>query len=140
MKKGICLLLSILFLFSCMPVVIFAEDSPNLDEEIIEEIGNVTVNDSAMAYASSEKNTLWTPAGSLIDGKYSKDTWQEEIVKYSRGDLETAIAICKKLNGEIDTQSQIAVIKEVLKDHCVKLSQITLKLGLEIDAESIKFQ
>ena len=67
-----------------MPVVIFAEDSPNLDEEIIEEIGNVTVNDSAMAYASSEKNTLWTPAGSLIDGKYSKDTWQGWEVGYPK--------------------------------------------------------
>ncbi len=84
MKKVICLLLSILFILSCMPMVILADDvvPEELPEQIVEGIGNVTVNDSAMAYASSEKNTLWTPASSLIDGKYSKDTWQGWEVGY----------------------------------------------------------
>ena len=80
MKKGISLLLSVLFLLSCMPLAIFAEENDGGVEE--EEIYNVTQNDSARAYSSSEKNSLWTPAGSLIDGKFSKDTWQGWEVGY----------------------------------------------------------
>ena len=82
MKRVICLLLSLVFLLSCAPVVVFAEEAPETEGTVTEEIGNVTVNDSAMAYASSEKTTLWTPAGALIDGKYSKDTWQGWEVGY----------------------------------------------------------
>ena len=66
-----------------MPFVVFAQEQTESDEQIgAEEITNVARNESALAYASSEKNTLWTPAGSLIDGNYSKDTWQGWEVGY----------------------------------------------------------
>ena len=77
MKKGICLFLSIVLLLSCLPLAIFAEEiNEGGEAEETVELTNVAQNESALAYATSEKNTLWTPAGSLIDGKYSKDTWQ----------------------------------------------------------------
>ena len=79
MRKGICLLLSFIFLLSCMPFAIFANE---VSGEETEELYNVTTSDSALAYSSSEKNTLWTPASALIDGKYSKDTWQGWEVGY----------------------------------------------------------
>lgn len=80
MKKGLCLLLSFVFLLSCMPFAVFANETGETGEN--EEISNVALNESALAYSSSEKNTLWTPAGSLNDGQYSKDTWQGWEVGY----------------------------------------------------------
>ena len=92
MKKGLCLLLSILFILSCLPMATFANELEENDEnqESTEnqegtealELYNVTQSENALAYSSSEKNTLWTPAGALIDGKYSKDTWQGWEVGY----------------------------------------------------------
>ena len=80
MKKGLCLLLSFVFLLSCMPFVVFANDTGETEETDV--ISNVALNESALAYSSSEKNTLWTPAAALNDGKYSKDTWQGWEVGY----------------------------------------------------------
>ena len=76
MKRIVSLLLSVVFLLSAFSIVSFAE------EQTEEEIYNVSCVENALPYASSEKNTLWTPAGSLNDGKFSKDTWQGWECKY----------------------------------------------------------
>jgi len=84
MKKGICLLLSVLFILSCLPMAVFADavDNGGGNDENADELYNVTQSENAMAYASSEKTSLWTPAKALIDGQYSKDTWQGWEVGY----------------------------------------------------------
>ncbi|MBQ7226048.1 MAG: discoidin domain-containing protein [Clostridia bacterium] len=71
MKKILALLLSLVFLLSCVPLVVLAEEN---DENV--EITNIATVKNALAYATSEKNSLWTPALSLNDGKHSSDTWQ----------------------------------------------------------------
>ena len=80
MKKGLCLLLSIIFVLSCLPLAVFADELGG--GEVVEELYNVTQSENAIPYSSSEKNTLWTPSTALIDGKYSKDTWQGWEVGY----------------------------------------------------------
>lgn len=65
MKKLLSLALSIIFLLSSFTFSAFAEG---------EELSNISSN--GIGYATSEKNTLWTPSKALNDGKYSKDTWQ----------------------------------------------------------------
>ncbi len=65
MKKMICLLISIIFLLCTMSTLSFATQ---------EELVNIAPN--GLAYASSEKNTRWTPVIALNDGAYSSDTWQ----------------------------------------------------------------
>ena len=77
MKKIISLLLSLVFLLSSMSLAVFAEET---NEE--EELYNVARVENALAYATSEKNTLWTPAYALNDGQYSSDTWQGWECKY----------------------------------------------------------
>ena len=79
MKRGLSLLLSILLLLSVMSIPVFAQETTGeTQDENTEsaELTNVALAESALPYASSEKNTLWTPASALNDGKYSKDTWQ----------------------------------------------------------------
>lgn len=80
MKKVICLLLAFVFILSCLPMAVFADEIGDSGET--DELYNVTKSENALAYSSSEKNTLWTPAASLIDGKYSDDTWQGWEVGY----------------------------------------------------------
>lgn len=75
MKKVISLILSIAFLLSCFATVSFASET-EVENEIKDEITNVALVENALAYTTSEKNTLWTPVVALNDGKYSKDTWQ----------------------------------------------------------------
>ena len=76
MKRIVSLLLSVVFLMSAFSVVSFAE------EPIEEEIYNVARVENALPYASSEKNTLWTPARALNDGLHNSDTWQGWECKY----------------------------------------------------------
>lgn len=71
MKKAISLILSIVFLLSCFSTVSLASETENQ-----EELTNIARVENALAYATSEKNTLWTPVVALNDGNYSKDTWQ----------------------------------------------------------------
>ena len=71
MKRFVSLLLLAVFILSCMPMLVFAEDTENTGE-----LTNIARVENALAYSSSEKNTLWTPARALIDGKKSADTWQ----------------------------------------------------------------
>lgn len=75
MKKILSFILAVMLLLSSVPMVIFAEEGEGAVGD--EELYNVAYkNSNAVAYASSEKNTLWTPAKSLIDGAKSEDTWQ----------------------------------------------------------------
>ena len=83
MKKGISFLLSIIFLLSGLSTLAFADDAvdggTSGDETLVEEPYNVARVENALAYASSEKNTLWTPSVALNDGKYNNGTqsnWQ----------------------------------------------------------------
>ena len=78
MKRIISALLSLMLLLSAMSTVIFADEEAGEAEggEVAEEITNIALVENALPYASSEKNTLWTPAAALNDGKCSKDTWQ----------------------------------------------------------------
>ncbi len=79
MKKGLSLLLSILILLSAMSTIAFAQETvEGATDEDVGEMGltNIALVENALPYASSEKNTLWTPAAALNDGKTSDDTWQ----------------------------------------------------------------
>lgn len=80
MKKIVSLFLSLVFLLSSMTVLVFAEDTAVEGGE--EELTNVAGVENAIAYASSEKNTLWTPAKALNDGAKGSDTWQGWECKY----------------------------------------------------------
>ena len=84
MKRIISALLSFVLLLSVMSVAVFAEDGAGTTQggEAADEITNVARVENALAYASSEKNTLWTPAAALNDGKLEKDTWQGWECKY----------------------------------------------------------
>ena len=81
MKRGLSFLLSIIFLFSGLSMIALAEDTAG-DETQGGEPFNVARVENAMAYASSEKNTSWTPSAALNDGAYSKDTWQGWECRY----------------------------------------------------------
>ncbi|MBE6673848.1 MAG: discoidin domain-containing protein [Ruminococcaceae bacterium] len=77
MKRFVSLLLLSALILSCIPMLVFAEETENT-----EELTNIARVENALAYASSEKNTLWTPAKALIDGKKNTDTWQGWEVGY----------------------------------------------------------
>lgn len=81
MKRCLSFLLSIIFVFSSLSMIAFADDTVGNEAEK-EELYNVARVENALAYASSEKNTLWTPSVALNDGKYSKDTWQGWECRY----------------------------------------------------------
>ena len=68
MKKLASLLIALILAISCLPLVAFAQDGAG------GELENISPN--GLAYCSSEKNTLWTPAKALNDGQHSADTWQ----------------------------------------------------------------
>lgn len=77
MKRILSFALSLLLLLTSIPMVVLAEENTEDNTEEKEELYNVAYgNPNAMSYASSEKNTLWTPAAALNDGKKSADTWQ----------------------------------------------------------------
>lgn len=86
MKRSLSFLLSIIFLFSGLSMIAFADDTvgdgTTGGEASTEEPHNVALVENALPYASSEKNTLWTPSVALNDGKYSKDTWQGWECRY----------------------------------------------------------
>lgn len=77
MKRGIAFVLSIILLLSAMSTFVFAVDGEESDE-----LTNIARVESALAYSTSEKNTLWTPAYALNDGLKSSDTWQGWECKY----------------------------------------------------------
>ncbi len=61
MKKLFSVILSLVFLLTLMANFAFADEVEN-------EITNIAPNGTA--YSSSEKNSLWTPVDSVINGKY----------------------------------------------------------------------
>lgn len=61
MKRFFSVILSLVFLVSLMTNFAFATEEENLITNIAPE---------GIAYSSSEKNSLWTPAESVINGKY----------------------------------------------------------------------
>lgn len=69
MKKLFSIILSIVFLLSGLVNIVFATET-----EIINEITNVAPQ--GIAYSSSEKNSLWTPAKTINDGVHGSKTWE----------------------------------------------------------------
>ncbi|MBQ4510852.1 MAG: discoidin domain-containing protein [Clostridia bacterium] len=69
MKRVFSVILSLVFLLTFMANLSFAEEVEN-------EITNIAPNGTA--YCTSEKNSLWTPVDSVINGKYGGDDgeWQ----------------------------------------------------------------
>ena len=61
MKRLFSVILSLVFLLSLTVNFVFAEEVEN-------EITNIAPK--GVAYSSSEKNSLWTPVESVINGKY----------------------------------------------------------------------
>lgn len=78
MKKFISLLMALIMMLSCMSMLAYAAETDEGGEKTDEnqELSNIALVESALPYASSEKNTLWTPAAALNDGDKSADTWQ----------------------------------------------------------------
>lgn len=69
MKKIVSVFLFVLLLLSNMSAIIFAQET----EQETNEITNISP--LGMPYCTSEKNSLWTPAKSLIDGLYGTQDW-----------------------------------------------------------------
>ncbi|MBO5313650.1 MAG: discoidin domain-containing protein [Clostridia bacterium] len=76
MKRFVSFVLSLVFLLSGLSTVAFATETAE------EELTNVALTENAMAYTTSEKNTLWTPVKSIRDGKHNTDTWQGWECRY----------------------------------------------------------
>jgi len=65
MKKLFSIILTVVFLFSLMANFTYA------DEVAVEDENQITnIAPKGIAYSSSEKNSLWTPVDSVINGKY----------------------------------------------------------------------
>ncbi len=69
MKKVISLFLLMLLLLSNMTIIITAQETEQESNEI------TNISPLGTAYCTSEKNSLWTPAKSLIDGLYGTQDW-----------------------------------------------------------------
>lgn len=83
MKKIISIVLAMIFVLSSMAmltVVTFAQDEDSMENN--EELTNIARVENSVPYATSEKNTLWTPARALNDGAKSEDTWQGWECRY----------------------------------------------------------
>ena len=116
MKKVISLMLSLIFLFSSLSMLVYADGT--VEEE---ELTNIAMVENALPYASSEKNTLWTPAKALNDGAKSADTWQGWECQYP--DIVYGSDTSKGFSGEY------CGIK-FTKSEYYEISKINLNLGM----------
>lgn len=69
MKKIISIFLFVLLMLSNMTAIIVAQELEQESNEI------TNISPLGMPYCTSEKNSLWTPAKSLIDGLYGTQDW-----------------------------------------------------------------
>ncbi len=76
MKKALSIVLIALILMLQLSTLVFAEKS----NDIIEEITNISP--LGTPYCTSEKNSLWTPVKTIINGKYGTEDWQGWECKY----------------------------------------------------------
>lgn len=76
MKKILSAILIAVMLITQLSMLAFAAES----EKIIEEITNISP--LGTPYCTSEKNSLWTPVKTIINGKYGTDDWQGWECKY----------------------------------------------------------
>lgn len=67
-----------------------------------------------------------------------ENLWHQEIVKFAGGNIKTAVAVCERLQGVIEAKVTVAIIRDVFKEHCAKLTQSTLNIGIEIDDSFIR--
>ena len=67
-----------------------------------------------------------------------ENLWHQEIVKFAGGNIKTAVAVCERLQGVIEANVTVAIIRDVFKEHCAKLTQSTLNIGIEIDDSFIR--
>ena len=124
MKKSISFLLSMALLLMCIPMVAFAEtveDTEISGEESETELTNVALNENALAYGTSEKNTLWTPVVAIRDGQTSQDTWQGWECRYP--DIIYGSDTSKGFSGEY------CGIKFLNKEY-YEIHKININLGL----------
>ena len=95
-------------------------------EDILTELNE---SDSTQTVIRIGKRTLF-----LSD----ENLWHQEIVKFAGGNIKTAVAVCERLQGVIEAKVTVAIIRDVFKEHCAKLTQSTLNIGIEIDDSFIR--